>query len=270
MNNLNIDSLKGIDFVGMGMNVLAAFAILIIGFFIAGRVNKFVFNRVMKSPRPDEMLAGFFGSMAKYLVIAITVIAVLTKFGVNVASLVAILGAAGLAIGLALQGTLSHVAAGVMLIFFRPFKIGDYVETAGVAGTVKSVTLFTTELVTPDNVQIIVPNGTVWGAEVRNFSFHDLRRVDITVGIGYGDDIEAAKAIMVDTALAHAATLNDPAIFVAVANLGESSVDLVLRVWAKNADYWTVKFDLTQDIKQAFDANNISIPFPQRDVHQVN
>jgi small conductance mechanosensitive channel len=213
------------------------------------------------------MLTGFFASLAKYLVLAITVIAVLNQFGVQTTSLIAVLGAAGLAIGLALQGTLSNVAAGVMLLFFRPFKIGDYIDASGITGTVKSVGLFVTELATPDNVHIVAPNAQLWGTAIHNYSHNDTRRVDLVVGVAYEDDVEKALAILLDMAKADERVHADPEPFAAVAELADSSVNVTLRVWCDADNYWPLKFDLTKAIKASLDREGISIPYPQTQVH---
>lgn len=250
-----------------GLNVVGAIAILIIGWTIAGWARNAVAKALGRIKGVDEMLTSFFSSLVKYVIIAFTVVAVLNRFGVETTSLVALLGAAGLAIGLALQGTLSNVAAGVMLLLFRPFKVGDFIEGAGLAGTIKDTGLFTTELATGDNIHIIVPNSQLWGTAIRNFSHHPKRRVDMTVGIGYGDDIDKAMNLIKTIASADERVHQDPEPFVAVANLGDHAVELVVRVWANNADYWAVKFAMTKAIKQTFDKEGVSFPFPQRDVH---
>lgn len=250
-----------------GLNVVGAIAILIIGWTIAGWARNAVAKALGRIKGVDEMLTSFFSSLVKYVIIAFTVVAVLNRFGVETTSLVALLGAAGLAIGLALQGTLSNVAAGVMLLLFRPFKVGDFIEGAGLAGTIKDTGLFTTELATGDNIHIIVPNSQLWGTAIRNFSHHSKRRVDMTVGIGYGDDIDKAMDLIKTIASADERVHQDPEPFVAVANLGDHAVELVVRVWANNADYWAVKFAMTKAIKQTFDKEGVSFPFPQRDVH---
>ncbi|MBV6631555.1 MAG: mechanosensitive ion channel [Alphaproteobacteria bacterium] len=254
-----------------GLDVVGAFVILIFGLIAAGWVSKAVRTALSRVKRVDSMLRGFFASLAKYGVIAITVIAVLERFGVETTSFVALIGAAGLAIGLALQGTLSNVAAGVMLLLFRPFKNGDYVEAAGLAGTVADVTLFTTELTTPDNVQIVVPNGDIWGAAIKNFSHHETRRVQLIVGIGYGDDMDKAMGLLHDVIKADDRIHADPEPFVAVSNLGASSVDITVRVWCDADNFWPVTFSLPKAVKESFDKNGVSIPFPQQDVymHQV-
>lgn len=250
-----------------GLNVVAALVILIIGLWFAGWTKRAIERQLNKRENMDRMLAGFLSSLVKYLIIAFTVIAVLGKFGVQTTSLIAVLGAAGLAIGLALQGTLSNVAAGVMLLIFRPFKVGHYVDAGGIAGTVKDVTLFTTELATPDNVQIIVPNAKVWGEAIKNFSGYSTRRVDLAIGIGYGDNIDAAFKAVQDTIANDDRIHKDPEPMVAVTDLGDSSVNLTVRVWTDGPNFWDVKFDLTKAVKEQLDASGIEIPFPQRVVH---
>ena len=192
-----------------------------------------------------------------------------SQCGIETTSLIAVFGAAGLAIGLALQGTLSNVAAGVMLLIFRPFKVGDFVEAGGTAGTVKGITLFVSELATPDNVQILVPNSQVWGTIVKNYSHHETRRVDLVMGIDYADDIDKAQTVVERVVKADSRVLADPAPMVVVGNLGESSVDLTIRVWCQSGDYWPLKFDLTKTLKQEFDKEQLSIPFPQQTVHMI-
>lgn len=250
-----------------GLDVVGAIVILVVGLIVAGWVGRAVRGALGRVKRVDSMLRGFFASLAKYFVIAITVIAVLERFGVETTSFVAILGAAGLAIGLALQGTLSNVAAGVMLLLFRPFKVGDYVEVAGLAGTVADVSLFTTELTTPDNVQIVTPNSDIWGSPIKNYSHHETRRVQLVVGIGYGDNMDKAVGILRDVIKADERIHSEPEPFVAVSALGASSVDITIRVWCDNGNFWPVSFSLPKAVKEAFDKNGISIPYPQRDIH---
>lgn len=252
-----------------GLDVVGAIAILIVGWLAAKWVHHVVAKALGRSQKVDDMLSGFFASLAKYLVLIFTGVMVLSQFGVQTASLIAVLGAAGLAIGLALQGTLSNVAAGVMILIFRPFKIGDYVETGGKAGTVKAVTLFITELATLDNVQIILPNGQVWGSSVVNYSFHDTRRVDLALGISYQDNIGMAVEAINQTIAADQRVLKDPEPMVAVSDLAESSVRLVIRIWCQAADYWPLKFDMTRALKEKMDSEGISIPYPQRTVHMI-
>ncbi len=250
-----------------GLSVIGAIAILIVGFVIAGRLAALTRRALNKIEKFDPTLSHFLASLVRYIIIAFTIIAVLNRFGVETTSLVAMLGAAGLAIGLALQGTLGNVAAGVMLLIFRPFKVGDFVEVAGVAGTVKGITLFVTEMSTGDNVQIIIPNGQVWGAAVKNYSFHDNRRIDLVIGVGYGDDLAAAREAILAVIKADPRTLDAPEPLVAVSELADSSVNFVVRAWCKNSDYWPCRFDLLKAIKERLDAEGISIPYPQHDVH---
>ncbi len=253
-----------------GLNIIGAVLILIIGWIIAGWARGFVAKMLGKSPKIDITLTSFLSSTVRYIILIFTLIAVLGKFGVETASLITILGAASLAIGLALQGTLSNVAAGVMLLIFRPFRIGDFISAAGFAGTVKTLGLFVTELATGDNVQIIIPNSQIWGAAIQNFSAHDTRRVDLVIGIGYDDNIDDAIAEIghVITADDRAMTDPEPAIF--VGELADSSVNIVVRVWTESGNYWPLKAALTKDIKHRFDDKGISFPYPQQDVHLIN
>lgn len=247
-----------------GLSVVGAIVILIFGFMAAGWMRSAVRKALSKIDRVDATLRGFFASLTYYAVIVFTVIAVLAQFGVETTSFIAVLGAAGLAIGLALQGTLSNVAAGVMLLLFRPFRVGDYIEGGGLAGTVKSITLFVTELATPDNVQIIAPNSQLWGSAIKNYSFHSTRRLDLAIGIAYEDDIDRALAACLDEVKKDSRVHGDPAPMAAVTGLGDSSVDIIVRFWCDAADYWGLKFDLTKNLKNRMDAENISIPYPQR------
>ena len=250
-----------------GLDVVGALAILFVGLFLSGWAKRAVERGLSKFERFDVTLRTFFASLAKYLVIIITVVAVLNQFGVQTTSLIAVLGAAGLAIGLALQGTLSNVAAGVMLLIFRPFKVGDFIDAGGVTGTVKGVTLFVTELATPDNVQIVAPNSQLWGSAVMNYSYHPTRRVDFLIGIAYEDDIDKAISAINSVIDADSRPLKDPEPMVVVSELADSSVNLTIRVWVNAGDYWPLKFDFTKAFKERLDAEGISIPYPQRTVH---
>ncbi|MGD8327092.1 MAG: mechanosensitive ion channel [Sphingomonadales bacterium] len=248
--------------ISMAGNVLAAIIILIIGLWIAGWAKRLIRRMLEKSGRVEPTLTSFLGSLARYLIIAFTLIAILGRFGVQTASLVAVLGALGLAIGLALQGTLADVAAGVLLLFFRPFKMGDFVDVGGISGTVKSITLFSTELATPDNRKIIIPNGKIWGNPITNFNGHDTRRVDLVFGISYDDDIDKAISIINDVIAKESRALKDGAHQVFVGNLGDSSVDLTTRIWVNAADYWGVYADTLKTVKERFDDEGVSIPYP--------
>lgn len=250
-----------------GLSVVGAIIILIVGWIFAGWAGRATNKALSRSGKVEETLRHFFASLVRYAVIVFTVLAVLDQFGVETTGFIAVLGAAGLAIGLALQGTLAHIAAGVMLLLFRPFKVGQFIDAAGVAGTVEKITLFTTEMNTPDNVHIIVPNGQLWGSAVKNFSHNATRRVDVNVGIDYSDDIDKAFDIMMGIAKGDSRVHGDPEPAIMVVGLGDNSVDLQLRVWCDAGDYWGIKFDFTKGVKEALDEAGISIPFPQRVVH---
>ncbi len=251
-----------------GIRVIGAILILIIGRIVAGWARKLV-TTVMTRRDADRALMSFLRSLIFYLIIIFTWIAVLSKFGVETTSLVAVLGAAGFAIGFALQGSLSNLAAGVMLLVFRPFRIGDFVDIAGTAGTVKDLQLFVTILATPDNVRVIVPNGGVFGSVIRNFSAEDTRRVDMIFGISYGSSIDKAIQVMKGIIEADDRVLKDPPLLIAVSELADSSVNFTVRPWVRREHYWAVKFELTEKIKKAFDAEGIEIPFPQVMVHKA-
>lgn len=251
----------------MGLSVLGAALILIIGFRIAGFAERRFLAIFRRSEKMDQTVANFLASLAKYAVIIVTIVAVLGQFGIETTSLVAVVGAAGLAIGLALQGTLSNVAAGVMLLIFRPFKVGHFVDVAGHAGVVKAVTLFVTEMDTGDNVRIIIPNSAVWGGSIKNFNHHSIRRLDQAYGIGYGDDIDKAIAVIKGVIKADERCKKDPEAVVAVTALGESSVDILVRVWCNAGDYWALNWHLLKSVKEAFDKEGISIPYPCRSLY---
>jgi small conductance mechanosensitive channel len=249
-----------------GLQVLGAIAILIIGR-IAAAIGGRMARRALERGRADSTLIGFFTSLVRAAIMVFAVIAALQKFGLQTTSFVAVLGAAGLAVGLALQGSLSNFAAGVLLLVFRPFKLGDAVEAGGVAGSVAEIGIFTTTINSWDNKKIIVPNAQITGGTIVNINAHPTRRVDMTAGIGYGDDIGRAKEVLEGILARHPKVLEEPAPVVQVSELGDSSINFVVRPWAKNTDYWAVYFDVQRAIKEEFDAQGISIPFPQRDVH---
>lgn len=249
-------------FAPLLLSGIKALIVLIVGWFVAGIVSRLVRNRINAHPELDQTLGNFAASIVRWAIRLMVLVAVLGIFGIEATSLVAMLGAATLAIGLALQGTLSDLAAGFMLILFRPYKLGQYVDIAGTAGTVVDLNLFVTELVTPDNVQIIIPNGQAWGAVITNYSAHDTRRVDYLYGIDYGDSSDEAMQIILDLAKADARVHADPEPWTKVTNLGDSSVDIGARLWCDASDYWDLKFDMTKTVKEAFDARGISIPYP--------
>jgi small conductance mechanosensitive channel len=252
-----------------GLKVVGAILILIIGRIIAGVVRGGI-RRVLERAKVDPSLIDFVGSLIYALVIVFAILAALAKFGVETASFIAVLGAASFAVGFALQGSLANFAAGVMILLFRPFKVGDFIDAAGVAGTVKSIALFRTELATPDNVQIIVPNGKIFGDTIKNFSANDTRRIDLVIGIGYGSSIETAMKVINDILSSEKRLLEDPAPTIAVSELADSSVNLIVRPWVKASDYWPTRFDLTREIKEKLDAAGVEIPFPQRVIHQAS
>ena len=253
-----------------GLNIVFAIIILIIGMMIAGWAKRLVLKLCDKSKTIDITLGAFFSSLVRYIVIIFTILAVLDRFGVETASLIAILGAASLAIGLALQGTLSNVAAGVMLLIFRPFKVGDFIDAAGHAGSIKHLGLFVTEMATGDNVQIIIPNSQVWGSSIKNFSTHENRRVDLLIGIGYDDDIDKAITEIGNVLDSDDRVLKLPEAAIFVGELGDSAVNIVVRAWTANGNYWPLKAALTKNIKHQFDDKGISFPYPQQDVHIVS
>ncbi len=251
-----------------GLQVVGAIAVLVIGRWVAGSMRKAT-RKGLERGKVDEALIPFLSSLVYYALLAVVVVAVLNLFGIETTSIIAILGAAGLAVGLALQGTLSNFASGTMLLLFRPFRPGDYVEVAGQAGTVAEISIFTTVLNTPDNVEVTIPNSAVYGETIKNYSANENRRVDMVMGVSYTDDIQVAIDTITRVVTNDKRVLADPALTVAVSNLGDSSVDIVVRPWCKGSDYWGLKFDLTRELKQELESAGCSIPFPQRDVHVI-
>jgi len=249
-----------------GLKVIGAIVILIVGRIVAGLVRRGV-RKVMTARQVDPSLIGFAGGLAHAAIMVFAVLAALSAFGIQTASFVAVLGAAGFAIGFALQGMLSHFAAGVMLLVFRPFKVGDYVDAGGVAGSVKEIRIFNTILSTPDNVLVTVPNGKIYGDVIKNYAGYDTRRVEWSVGIAYDSPIGQAMDVILGILRAESRVHSDPEPMVAVSELADSSVNLVVRGWVNSSDFWGVKCDLTRKIKEELDANGIEIPFPQRVVH---
>ncbi|WP_370738200.1 mechanosensitive ion channel family protein [Roseovarius albus] len=255
-----MESLGG--FLPVVINVCKALLILIVGWVAAGILSSMVRSRINKNVNIDKTLGNFVASIIKWVILLMVLAAVLAVFGIQTTSIVAMLSAATLAIGLALQGTLSDLASGFMLILFRPYKIDQFVDIGGTSGTVVDINLFVTELVTVDNVQIIIPNGQAWGSIITNYSHHDTRRLDLTFGIDYGDDADKAMQIILDQAAADERVFKDPEPWARVTNLGDSSVDLTARLWCNGADYWELKFEMTQAVKEAFDKGGVTIPYP--------
>jgi small conductance mechanosensitive channel len=251
-----------------GLRVVGAIVILVVGF-AGARMGRRATVNVLQRANVDPSLVGFTGSLIYFFILTIAVVATLSKFGIETTSFVAVLGAVGFAVGFALQGSLSNLAAGILLLLFRPFRIGDFIEAAGIMGTVKEIHLFNTILATPDNVKIVVPNGKVYGDTIKNYSANDTRRLDLVVGISYESSIPLAMETARGIADGDERVLADPEPMVVVTELADSSVNVLLRVWIRKEDYWAVKFDLTRLLKTTFDEKGIEIPFPQRVVHMV-
>lgn len=247
-------------------SVLGAFAILVAGFVVGGWARKRIQRIGLKYKRLDDTLFDFLGNIARYAVLAFAVLLVLNTFGIQTTSIVAIIGAAGLAIGLALQGTLSNVAAGVMIILFRPIKLGDFVEVNGVMGTVREITLNYVALDDVSNVKIFVPNAQVWGNTITNYSVNNTRRAEWVFGVGYGANLAKAEQVIRDTILADDRAMATPEPFIQVNNLGDFSVDFLVRVWCKSGDYFQFQADMKRQVKEALDQASVDIPFPTRTV----
>lgn len=246
-----------------GTRVLSALVILVVGWMAGNWAQR----RIASVKKLDATLSSFLGMLFKYSILSVSMVTVLGQFGVQTASLLAVLGAAGLAIGLAMQGTLSNVAAGMMLLILRPFNVGDYIQAGGIGGTVKSLGLFGTELATPDNVYIFLPNGKIWGADVWNYSRYPHRRQDIAAAISYHDDINKALEIIrgvldAEPRLLRGEEGREPEAL--VSNMGDFSIDIIVRFWCSRDDYWALKWALTKNVKEALDAGGITIPFPTR------
>jgi small conductance mechanosensitive channel len=248
------------------VRVVGAIIILILGRIAAG-MGKRLITRLLTRTKTDTSVISFVGTLSYFLILTFAILAALSKFGIETTSFIAVLGAAGLAVGLALQGSLSNFASGVLILILRPFKIGDFIEGAGVTGTVKEIELFTTVLSTPDNIKILVPNAKLFGDVIKNFSGYDLRRIDLEVGIGYGSPIGKAMEILNAVIKEDMRILSDPQPQIAVSTLADSSVNIVFRPWVKKDDYWDVRFALTRKVKESFDKHEIEIPFPQQVVH---
>lgn len=251
-----------------GLNLLAAIVIFFIGQWIAAFVRRLV-RGLMSKANIDSTLTSFVGNLAYYGVVAFAVIAALNRLGVQTASLIAILGAAGLAVGLALQGSLANFAAGVLIIIFRPFSVGDLIEAADVLGEVLEIQLFTTTLATLDNKQVIVPNSSLTGGNIVNYTVRGKLRVDTVIGIAYEADIDQVRQVISEVLESDPLVLKNPSPTIAVMELGDSSVNFAVRPWAKPEDYWSVYFNVHENVKKRLDAAGISIPFPQRDVHLI-
>ncbi len=252
--------------VAYGIKIIAALAIFIIGKWVSKWLTA-VLRKMMRRSKVDETLVSFLGSLTYVGLMTFVIIAAVGELGIQTTSFVAIIGAAGLAVGLAFQGSLSNLASGVLLVIFKPFKLGDFVEGGGVMGVVEEIGIFTTVLKTPDNKKIIVPNSKITGGNIVNYSAEDKRRVDLVVGVSYEDNLDKVRRVLQDIIAADNRILEDPAPTIGVAELADSSVNFAVRPWVKTADYWDVFFALNETIKKRFDAEGISIPYPQQDVH---
>ena len=260
---------KGYELITVfGVKILAALAVFIIGRWVVKYLSNLA-RRLMEKRNVDATLGKFIASMTYIALLTFVILAALGMLGIQTTSFIAVIGAAGLAVGLALQGSLSNFAAGVLMIIFRPFKVGDFIEGAGVAGIVEEIQIFTTTLKTPDNKIIIIPNAKLSGDNIVNYSTQETRRVDMSVGVAYDSDLSHVKKVLNDIISQDERVLADPPPQVVVAELADSSVNLVVRVWTKSGDYWAVKCDMTETIKNRFDAEGINIPFPQREIRII-
>ena len=266
LENIDIQNLIDTYLIPWGVNLGVALAIFIIGLFVASIINGIV-RRILTKADLDQILVNFISSIVKWLLLLIIVIFALSKLGLNTNSLIALIGAAGLAIALSLKDSMANFAAGVMLLVFRPFRTGDFVEVASTSGSVKEINIFSTTLLTPDNKQVIVPNGKIYSDVITNYSATGTRRVDMVFGIAYEDDIAKARSIIEEVLNADNRVLSNPEYVIAVGELADSSVNFYVRPWVATSNYWPVHFDLTEKIKLEFDKNGISIPYPQIDVH---
>jgi len=263
LKNNGLDSSTLVNF---GKNLIIAILIFYIGRFVVRLVVR-AMTKVMDRQDVDKTLQKFVGNLVNMALMVVVIIAAIGALGIQTTSFIAIFGAAGLAVGLALQGSLSNFAAGVLIVLFRPYKVGDYVEAAGIAGSVEEVQILTTVLKTPDNKKIIVPNSQIMDSIITNYSANDTRRVDLTIGVSYDDDLDKVHATLRELVKADERILEDPECLIAVSALADSSVNFFVRPWVKSSDYWGVYFDLTEAIKKRFDDEDISFPFPQQDVH---
>ena len=254
---------KGPEFA---INLVLAILIFYVGKFVVNLIVRGTL-KLMQAQEVDKTLQTFVCNLERMLLMVIVIIAAIGQLGIQTTSFIAIFGAAGLAVGLALQGSLSNFAAGVLIVLFRPYKVGDFIEGAGISGVVEQVQILTTVLKTGDNKQIIVPNGQIMNSIITNYSANDQRRVDMVVGVSYDDDLDKVRSTLQELVAAEDRILDEPACTIAVSALADSSVNFVVRPWVKTADYWGVMFDMTEAIKKRFDQEGISFPFPQQDVH---
>ncbi|MEJ2172815.1 MAG: mechanosensitive ion channel family protein [Woeseiaceae bacterium] len=266
--NEAIDMLKSTG-VDLGLNVLTAIVIFYAGRWVINIVMRGL-RTVLQKQQIDKTLETFVCNLVRMVLLVFVIVAAISALGIQTTSFIAVLGAAGLAVGLALQGSLSNFASGVLIVLFRPYKVGDFVEAAGISGSVEEVQILTTVLKTGDNKRVIVPNSQIMDSIITNYSANDTRRVDMVIGVSYSDDLDKVRQTLKELVAAEDRILDEPACTIAVSELGDSSVNFVVRPWVATADYWGVMFDMTEAIKKRFDEEGISFPFPQRDVHVYN
>ena len=253
----------------LALHIVVALVIFFVGKWVANLLSRFCV-RLMRQAKVDETLSRFLANIIYAILMVVVILAALSELGINTTSLAAILAAAGFAVGMALQGTLGNFASGVMLILFKPFKVGDFVEAGGTSGVVEEIQIFSTHMRTADNISIIVPNAHITGGTIKNYSHKETRRIDLVFGCGYDDDLKEVKSFLEQAIRSDERVLSDPEPVVAVNELGDSSVDFVVRPWVKNADYWTTRWDLIEKIKLGFDERGFNIPYPTRDLHLYN
>lgn len=266
--NEAIDMLKSTG-VDLGLNVLTAIVIFYAGRWVINIVMRGL-RTVLQKQQIDKTLETFVCNLVRIVLLVFVIVAAISALGIQTTSFIAVLGAAGLAVGLALQGSLSNFASGVLIVLFRPYKVGDFVEAAGISGSVEEVQILTTVLKTGDNKRVIVPNSQIMDSIITNYSANDTRRVDMVIGVSYSDDPDKVRQTLKELVAAEDRILDEPACTIAVSELGDSSVNFVVRPWVATADYWGVMFDMTEAVKKRFDEEGISFPFPQRDVHVYN
>ena len=279
MDEVQIPDISGIDWSGLlskvqelGINFAIKATIALVIFYVGRAIARLVvkgLGKMMQAQEVDKILESFVSSLAYWTIMTFVIIAAIGQIGVQTTSMIAIMGAAGLAIGLSLQGSLANFASGVLIVMFRPYRVGDYVEAAGVTGSVVQVQILTTVLKTSDNKQIVVPNGQIMSSIITNYSANETRRVDMTIGVSYDDDLDKVRSTLQDLIDADDRILKDPACLIAVAELADSSVNFTVRTWVKSADYSSVYFGLTEAIKKRFDKEGISFPYPQQDIHLI-
>jgi len=266
LESIDINNLTQTYLIPWGINIGFALIIFIVGRIFVSIINGIVKKLLLKA-NMDQILVNFISAIVRWLLFLFVIIAALSQLGINTTSLIALIGAAGLAVALSLKDSMQNFAAGVMLLVFRPFRVGDFVEAGGTSGSVKEINIFSSTFLTPDNKQVIIPNGAIYSGVITNYSATGTRRIDMVFGIGYEDDIATAKGIIEGALKAETRILNSPEYVIAVGELADSSVNIYVRPWVSTSNYWPVLFDLTEKIKLEFDKNGISIPYPQMDVH---